>query len=398
MPSIPLLPFEMVQQAAESLSEPRNKSLLLAVLAQQQLSTGQFDAALQTFAKIPMPQERRIALLMADYQSFPPEKAEALLQLLASDAQTDSLAAQIALAMLEVKNTSSAWRLLEIAKDVFESERQRYGFLEKILPQHQAEDWEKILWLYQTFEAGTYRDWASLAMVKYLEAQQRHAEAEEFADSIVLPLRRSWAYWEMYRSAPAKQSERYFDKAVEIIETAEIAAGNEETTEMLAIQLRIFGRAAFQNNRQDLGERLLERSEAAAASLTMPMQRYRLQCFLGKVLVELKQIGSIREYAAIDTILESPHTGSDRSRVAVWLAEAGWSEGWRRAVEAASTPERGTFEWERSQQIADVLKRFVAHHQNREAAGNSSEDSLRISGEEFESRYFNPFAEADCGC
>jgi tetratricopeptide (TPR) repeat protein len=398
MSTIPLLPFERVLHAAETLSDPRIKSQLLSVLAQQQLATGQFDAALQTFATIPVPQERRTALLIADFQSFPSEKVKALAQLLTADTQTDSLAGQLAITMLEAKNAASAWKLVEITKGTFESERQRYEFFEKALQQLQAEDWEKILRLYQTFESGTHRDWALLAMIKYLIGQQRYAEAEEFADSIALPLRRSWAYWEMYRLTAAKQCELYLDKAIAIVETATMNPDDEEMMEMLATQLRIFGHGASQRSRKDLGERLLERSESVAASLNMPMQRCRLQCFLGKVLRELKQIMSIREYLAIDTMLESLRSNLDRSQVSVWLAEAGWDEGWAKAIEVISVLERGTTELERSQRIASVLKRFVAHHQGLDATGNPSEDSVRISGEEFESRYFNPFAEADCGC
>jgi hypothetical protein len=168
--------------------------------------------------------------------------------------------------------------------------------------------------------------------------------------------------------------------------------------EMLATQLRIFGHYAFLNNREEQGEQLLERSEAAATAVVMPMQRYRLQCFLGKVLVELKQIDSIQNYLPIDQILESLSSASDRSRVMVWLAEAGWNDGWTKAVEILSVPERGVLESDRAKQIADVLKRSVAHQQGFTATGDHSEDAVRISGEEFESYYYNPFAETDCGC
>jgi len=142
----------------------------------------------------------------------------------------------------------------------------------------------------------------------------------------------------------------------------------------------------------------LKRSEATATALTVPMQRYRQQCFLGKVFVELKQIESIRDYLAIDPMLESLPAGLDRSRVLVWLAEAGWSEGWAKAVEAVSASERGVPESDRVQQITGVLKRFAAHQRGLQVLGDPSEDSVRISGEEWETYYFNPFAGADCGC
>ena len=393
-----LLVLESVQKAVGTFSETRVQSQLLSELAQHQLATGQCDAALKTFAEIPVPQERRIALLTADFQSFPSDKAEALVQLLKTDPQTNSLTGRLALAMLEAKNTALAWKLIETDKEAFESEQQQYGFLENALPLLRMEDWEKIPRFYRTFSPGIYQDWALLAIIRYLTERQRYDEAEKFADLLVLPLRLSWAYGEMCRASPPEQSQHYFDKAIEVIETVEISPNDEETTEMLAVQLRVFARVAFQREQKIQGDRLLRRSEAAAASLTVPMQRYRQQCFLGKVRVEWKHVESVADYLAIDAMLETLSSGLDRSRVLVWLAEAGWSEGWTKAVEAISAPERGVPESDRVRQIIDVLKRFTAHRQGLPATGDSEEDSVRLSGEEWEAYYFNPFAGADCGC
>ena len=96
-----LLPFDLIQEAAESLTDLRVKSQLLAELAQSQLFLEQFDAALRTLAAIPSSLERRVALLTADYQHFPPEKIGALVQLLESDPRTQFIAGNLALAMLE---------------------------------------------------------------------------------------------------------------------------------------------------------------------------------------------------------------------------------------------------------------------------------------------------------
>ena len=407
MLNIPLLPFEAAQQAVESLTDPRVKSQLLSELAGRQLSTGQFDAALQTFAAIPLPLERRIALLVADFQSFPSEKIEPLLQLLKTDTQTSLLAGRLAVAMLETNNTDAAWKLIETDRDAFETDQQQYEFFEKALPLAQADDWTKVLRLYRTIAPGMYQDWASLALIKYLAERQRADETEKFIHLLSSPLRSAWAYWiidQRYSAGvplsgtPASQSERYFAKALETAEEIEITTDDEGTMENLAVLLRIFGRAAFKKNQRELGERLLERSEAAAAVLTVPVQRYRAQCFLGKVLLDLGLIVSIREYLPIDNMLESQSSALNRSRVSVWLAETGWSEGWTKAIEAMAVPERGTDESDRVQQITDVLKRFVAHHQGLEPTGNPLEDAVRLSGEAFETLYFDPFAEWDCGC
>jgi len=400
MSNISLLPFEAARRAAELLTDPRVQSQLLSELAQCQLSTGQFDAALQTFAAIPLPLERRIALLVADFQSFPPERVEPLLKLLETDVQTRFLAGRLAIAMLEADNPWAAWKVIEIDRGAFETEGQRYEFLEKALPHTNlanVEDLEKVQRLYYAFLPGIYKDWASLALIKRLARGQQLDEAERFVESISSPLRRAWAYRVIYQSSP-EMPIRYFDKALEIAEDIEIVSNNEETMEQLAIVLRIFGRAAFKNNRREQGERLLERSEAAATVQTLPIHRYRLQSFLGKVLLELGLIGSIREYLAIEDMLESLTSALNRSRLSVWLAEAGWDKGWTLAIETMATPQRGVDELDRKQQISTVLKRFVAHHQGLAGTGDPIEDALRLSAEEFESLYFDPFAEWDCGC
>ena len=391
-------PFESARMAADTLTGPRVRSLLLSELAQSLLFTGQFDDALQTFAAIREPMERRIALLVADFQSFPQEKIVPLVQLLESDPQTKSLAARLALSMLDEKNAPTVWKLIENAKEPFESEQQQYEFLEKILPLTQADHWEKIKRLRRSFQEAIYQDWASLAIVKTLAGQGRFDEAETFIASLSSPLRRSWAYWELSRLVPQEQANALFDKAIEVVETVKIVSDEDEEKERLAIQLRILGRAACERGGKERGERLLERSEAAAASLTVPMQRVKQRCYLGKVLVELKQINSIQDYAAVDSMVQSLDTGLERSRVLVWLAEAGWKEGWTKAIEALSAPERGFSEAERGEQIAQVLKRFVAHQQGVKSIGEQTEDAVRLSGEEFESMYFSPFAIEDCGC
>jgi hypothetical protein len=84
--------------------------------------------------------------------------------------------------------------------------------------------------------------------------------------------------------------------------------------------------------------------------------------------------------------------------VSVWLAEAGWSEGWANAIEVMAVPERGADESDRVQQISAVLQRFVAHHQGLGATGDPTVDTVRLSAEAFETLTFDPFAEWDCGC
>ena len=397
MSDILLHPFESARKAAEALTNERAKSQLLSEIAQQQLRTEQFDAALQTFADIDSPLERRIALLTADFNNFPADKAKPLVQLLEKDTQTKMLAGRLALGIEEPGNTDLTWKLIETAKEPFESDLQRYNFLEKVLHQINENDWEKVSRLYKTFTDDLYRDWSSLAMIKFLAGYRKYEEADKIAASLA-PIRHSWAYWEMCKLVPAEQANPVFDKAAEVVETIAIVSGVDADMEMLATQLRIFGRYAYKNDWKEQGERLLERSESATAAVLMPMQRYRLQCFLGKVLVELKQIDAIQNYVPIEAMLESVASASERSRLLVWLAEAGWNEGWTKAVEVLSVPERGVLESDRAKQIADVLKRSIAHRAKLTATGDDVEDAIRLSGEEFESYYHDPFAEAKCDC
>ena len=257
------LPFELVRNASDTLTDPQVQSQLLLELAQQQLATEQFDAALQTFAAIPDPQERRIALLVSDFHFFPPEKAETLVRLLDAAPQTSQLAGRLALAMLDANNTKTAWKLIETAAEPFESDQQQYDFLEKILPLLQEEEWNKIPRFYRSFIPGMFRDWAALAILKSLTPVQRYDEAEKYAETLVLPLRHSWAYWEMSRltSEDEKQSKTYFDKSLDLAEGVEIVENDEETMEILAVQLRIFGRTAFEKGERERGLRLLNEAK-----------------------------------------------------------------------------------------------------------------------------------------
>ena len=372
-------PFASARNIAETLTDRRIQSQLLSELARQQLATAQFGAALQTFAAIPDMQERRVALLIADFQAFPPEYVESLVELLESHPLTHSLAGRIALTMLEANNTATAWKLVDTAHDPFEFDQMRYEFLVAALPLLPADEWHRIPRFSRTF--AQYRDWASLAIAKHLAGRGQLEEAERYIEQLASPLRRSRAYWEINQT----------DKAIEIANDISIVANDMEAMEGLAIQLRIYGRA-------QRDERLLERSEGAISVITMPMTRYRLQCFLGKVLVDLRLIDSIGEYLAIDQMLTSLSSGIDRSRVSVWLAEAGWNAGWTQAVGVLAEPERSVAEWERAEQIGNVLRRFVAHHQHLQPTGDPLEDAVRLSGEAFEAFHFHPFAEEDCGC
>ena len=400
-----LSPFEHTRSAANSFGDPRIKSQLLAELAQLQLATGQFESAIQTFSDIPDSLERRIALLIADFRTplnarqpvpFTAEHVQSLVELLESDLQTSKLAGRLAKAMLDAGRTDAAWLLVETATDPFESDEQQYEFFEAVLLAVPPGDWSRITRLYRSFSLGSIRDWATLAVLKYLTNQGRHEEAQRYADSLVMPLRHSWAYWEMSRQTEGEMSGRYFDQACRLVEEIEIDT-NDDLLEVLAVQLRIFGRMAFEKGNRDSA--LLERSEAAAAAVIIPIQKYRLQCFLGKVLAELGIIDSISNYLPIESILASLSSEEERSRVLVWLAEAGLGvSAWEGAVEALSHPQRGVLESDRALQLAGVIKRYTAHVQNLPPMGNPGEDAVRLSGEEFEARYFNPFAEADCGC
>ncbi|MCL2005129.1 MAG: hypothetical protein FWG73_03095 [Planctomycetaceae bacterium] len=395
-------PFEVAEFAANSLADSRLQSQLLGELAQLQLAAGLFSDALQTFANVPDPREQRIALLGADFAALPAEKVKPLVELLESHPQTERLAGRIAIGMLNASRDdtayNTAWMLVETAFDPFESEQQRYDFLEKLLPKIHADDWSRVQRFYRSFIPSPFRDWASLALIKYLAEQGRYDEAERYADALSLPIRQSWAYWEMSRVVPEERQTLYFAKACRIAEGIAIVENDDEMMEMLAVQLRIFGRNFGKNFAGDPANGLLERSEAAAAAISLRMQRYRQQCFLGKVLVDLRQVPSVADYLPIAEMLESLPSNLERSRILVWLAEAGWEAGWLESMGALSLPQRGVLESDRAMRLAEVLRRYSAHRQALVALGDPAEDAVRLSGEEFEALYFNPFAEEDCDC
>lgn len=403
-PNVFTLPFESVRKAAQTFVDPQVKSCLQGLLVQSQLETGQFDAALKTLTTISPPKDRRTALSFVDISLVPLEKIEPFVQLMQSDKETEWQIGYCAITLLESKNTPSAWKWIETAQKPFETEHTRYLFIKNVLPLIKENDWGRVLCLHRRFTDPLYKDWATLEMIKFLTRQQRYEEADTFARSFALPTRRSWAFAEMSRLTDAAQSAKFLDSAIEEINVANVDSSKTETeqereAENLAIQLRILGRLTLQQGHQESGEQLLERCESIIAGIKMPMQRYKQQCFLGKVLIEWNLISSIQDFVPVETILSAFSSGTDRAKVLVWLAEAGWNEGWQRAVEALSLSERGVMESERAAEIVFVVNRCVSHHRgSKTPPGALDMHGYHSSGEEWETLSFTPFADPDCNC
>ncbi|MDR0521211.1 MAG: hypothetical protein LBH00_05085 [Planctomycetaceae bacterium] len=399
-------PVSAALLAADKLTDSRSQSKLFGEIARLQTANEEFDDAFQTLRKITVPDECRTVLLLINWQPLPLERIAALVNLLESRPQTAFLAGRLAMNMLEEngsmqpspplketsarqkKNNAAAWKLINTAKQPFESEEQRYHFFHRmisIIQQYQClpgwqEEQQKAVSFSASFTDEIYRDWAF-----YDLAAHCLSEAENFADKIAHPLRRAWCY----------NALRNYEKAKEIIETINIVAEKQDEAEMLSIASRIIG----MNIGKEAGASLLERSEAAAAVIKIPMTRYRLQCFLGKVLKEQGRITAIEEYLPVRDMLASL-SHFDRSRAAVWLAEAGWTAGWAAAVESAAAPMRGIPETDRAEQMTEVIRRYAAYRARlkRAANGYAIDETILFSGEELERSSFSPFALSDCGC
>jgi hypothetical protein len=114
------------------------------------------------------------------------------------------------------------------------------------------------------------------------------------------------------------------------------------------------------------------------------------------VLREAGKIDSVQDYLiSVDLV---NFNGIDRSRLLVWAAEAGKERCWTEAVEAANQPERGTTEQDRTDRIAEILRRFVVRNEKRLPTDDPNVDEIHLSAEEFEEHYFSPFGILGCGC
>ncbi|MDR3183631.1 MAG: hypothetical protein LBT89_12075 [Planctomycetaceae bacterium] len=388
-------------QIAEETADETAKNQLLGEIVQLLAQNGQHNEALKTLRKIPSVHERKILLLGWDWKTMTPDGIGSVVTLIESEPQTAVLAGIIASAMLESGKTPEALQLVQSAKIPFETERQRYGFLEQYL--RQTDNVPSAKPLLDGFKDAAYRRWGQRAAVKRLAALQQFQEAETRTEALEIPQQRAWLFTELSSAAPLKR--HYLERAGNILNALPLTFETSEAAENMAVQYRITGKKCYQSGLTELGETLLEKSEAAAKSVTPPVPHWRLMCHLAKVLRELKLLDSVPAYLSLVQIQQEPLSAIDRSMLLVWYNEAAGLEreaDWLRIIETLNVKEKGTPDTSRTQRIAAVLKRFAAvtdkQRAHRQPSGSVADDAVNLSGEEYESYYFSPFAADDCGC
>jgi hypothetical protein len=395
-------PFDVTLAAAELMSNPMAKSLTLAELAQAQAEAGLIDNAFDSINNIPNRSEKRQALFRLAFRAVQENKTENLLRFVWAMVDVDPKSmpsvGRLAQSLLENGNHTKAMELVLTVEKPFDSERNRYDFVAKFIELADKEQLDGIQLFFETFSDTDYRDWGNLALAKRFVLLEQLPEARTIAEFFSLPLRQSWAFFELSRLTAGKNSNLFLLRAGEILETISIEP---ESAESLAIQSRILGKTALKTGNTEQGLRLLEWSETAAAQIPVPFQRFRAHYFLAKVLRELGQIHSVREYLDPAAWMRLEISGLDRSRIDVWAAEAEPSDvltAWSTAIQDAGKPEQKSADILRAERIVEILRRFTFRNNKIPPSGEPERDAVNLPAEEFEEYYYSPFAIKDCNC
>jgi hypothetical protein len=395
-------PFEVTLIAANLMPNPMAKSLVLAELAQVQAETGLINDAFVTISNIPNRSEKRHALFRLAFRAVQENKTEHLLRIVRIMVEVDPNSSpsvgRLAQTLLENGNPVTAMELVRSIEKPFDSDRNRYDFIAKFIELAEKKQLEKARLFLKTFSDTDYQDWGNLALAKRFAVLEQWSEAQKIAESFSLPLRKSWALFELSRLAAGENKETLLLQSGEIIETISIEP---ESAESLTIQSRILGKTALKTGNDELGIRLLEWSETAAAQISVPIQRFRAEYFLAKVLREHGLIHSVREYLDPEKWQQSNMSGLDRSRMRVWVAEAEPENNltaWSVAIQDAGEPERETADIVRAERIVEILKRFIFRNNKKPPTGEPEFDTIHLAAEEFEEYYYSAFAIKNCNC
>ncbi|MDR2705040.1 MAG: hypothetical protein LBC02_04595, partial [Planctomycetaceae bacterium] len=370
--------------------------------AQAQAETSLIDDALVSINNIPNRSEKRQALFRLAFRAVQENKTEHLLRIvrimIEVDPKSSPSVGRLAQTLLENNNPVTAMELVKSVGKPFDSDQNRYDFVAKFIELTEKEQLENARLFLETFSDTDYRDWGNLALAKRFAVLEQWSEAQKIAESFSLPLRQSWAFFELSRLAAEKNKEKLLLRAGEIIETIPIEP---ESAESLTIQSRILGKTALKSGNTELGIRLLEWSETAAAQISVPIQRFRAEYFLAKVLREHGLILSVREYLDSEQWKQSNMSGLDRSRIGVWVAEAEPANNlntWSVAIQDAGKSEQETADIVRAERIVEILKRFTVRNNNQPPSGEPERDAVNLTAEEFEEYYYSAFAIKNCNC
>lgn len=401
-------PLESAFEAAQKFTNPLARSLLLGELAKVQYAAGLFEEAWRSIEAIPNRMEKKGVLLhlaLDDLQANRTERlAELVRKIVDADPNSESTAGRLALSLLEQKNVDAVLLLLSAVEKPFDSERSRYTFFEKLVELDGERRLDEVRKFASMFSDENYRDWSRLAIMKLLAKTGSWPEAKRMADEFSQDRRRSWAFLELARIVEGKTEQelrsRLLERSAEILEAVDVTTENIET---VATQLRLLGKSAYRMGETELGARLLERCEAEAAKITLPMPRFRAQYLLARSLRELGLIADVTDYLNAMEIRNEKLSGLQRSLVFQWLAEAerNGEKTWNLAVwEAAREGELPGGEFPKAERLAEIVRRYGIQMRNEKPTptGDPELDAVNLSAEEFEDYYFSPFAIDDCGC
>lgn len=402
-------PIQAALTAADGLDNMLARSVLLVELAKVQAKNASLDDALSTIGKISNVAEKRGVLLHLALDAVENDSGEPLLRIVRMMVETDPksshAAGRIAVSLLEKKKIDDALQVVRAVEKPFDSDRSRYEFLEKLLKNADLDHLDDARTFLDEFSENDYRDWGKLALARRLAAWGVWEDAERIAGRFDVPRRKSWAYFELARLAgSAKQNakrDELLDRATEILESI---VPDRENAEALSVQLRIFGKFVQHSGDSESAQRILERCESVIESIPVVLQKNRATLFLARVLRESGQIGSVGDYWNIDDPNRPEPDALDRSRILQWIAEAEKRPDdlpyWERAVRAATAEKDARIDdFRRAERIVEIARRFSTRNiADRKPTGDPERDATILSGEEFESYYFSPFAIEDCGC
>lgn len=433
--------FDLILCGADRLGHSQARSDLLAGIADVQSRSGRLDEALKTVEKVPGHERKRtvltnIALHAVEQRYAEDDILNVARTLLAVDSRSSVFVGRLAQMLLEQTppRTRLALRLIELSGHSFESQRNRYDFILKLIQVDNdvfAADIDKQI---ELFDDENYRDWSRLALMKTLAERDEWNRAAKIAEAFARLERRSWALFELSRIAEkakgdATKADAFRFRAAEILQDVSSQGSlffkrkHAEVIRKICVQFRVFGRSMLESgwqnhDKHELAMQLLEQGESLATEISPPFERLKALLFLARVLRQSGQIPSVRDYVDLDQIASKEWSPIQRSRLFQWTAEAErgaaekvsqaaddfWLRSVREVVDAqnlnGNKVERSfdTDDFSLAERLLEIAWHFSLRNENIEPCGNPDVDARQLSGEEFETYYFSPFAVEDCGC
>ena len=383
------MPINTAIDAAGPSTTGSARNRILEEVAKTRFRLGQFENALRGIENAPNEKAvlRQLAIESVGQNSA--DQAVTILRRLTDlDPESAPLAGRLASSLLDNGNSDGALKIVQSVDMSFESDRSRHDFIAKLLEQDRFDDARKLM---ESLKDAELRDWTLLAFVKRYATLGRHTETEKVVDRFSSQEKQAWAFFEAGQCSP--KPDEWLRRAGTIIEARD---ADETTAEAVAIQRRIVGKALWNAGEPEAARQLLESSEAALAIIKEPFRRFRAHCFLARVLQNIDELDSVRNYVDVSSLKAASFSPIQRSELLQWFAEAsGIAVDWAHAVRAAA---KETDETLRSRRIVDILRRFSYAAEKTSPTGDPDLDAVLLPGEEFEEHYYSPFTVNDCDC